>query len=632
MFCINNTLASAAPADSLPRHNPLWEKHFMDRRQFIGSAALGLLAASLPRLAEAAATGGPADAQLFALCDAIFEKAVDESPEFATGLGYDKGKRAALKGKLDAYTKAKQARDLAESRSYLAQFKAIDRAALSASGALNLDVMLYLFEQQTKGSKYPYGSTSGYYQPYAISQLTGPYRNIPDFIDSQHVIETKDDADAYISRLHEFARVLDESTAFQKEDVRYGAFAPDFCLDLTLAQLKSLRDQPADKTVLVESIVRRTGEKKIAGDFGAAAKKIVESEIFPALDRQIALVTGLRKAAVQDAGVWRLPKGDEYYADALMNATTSTYTPEEVHKMGLEQVADISAQIDAILKTQGMTKGSVGERLTALNHDPKQLYPNTDPGRAKLIADLNLGIQDMQKRLPRAFATLPKAALEIKRVPPFIQDGAANGYYNSAALDGSRAAIYYINLKDTADWPRYGLPSLTYHEGVPGHHLQISLAQEAKDLPMLRKVSGFGAYIEGWALYAEQLADELGVYDKDPLGRAGFLQSFLFRATRLVVDTGMHYKKWSREQATDYMVQATGFAVPRTQREIDRYCVWPGQACSYKVGHMSWVRARAKAKEIQGAKFDIKQFHEVLLDGALPLTILEQRVETRARA
>ena len=605
----------------------------MDRRQFIGSATLGLLAASLPRLARAAATGTPADAQLFALCDAIFEKTVDDSPETATALGYDKGKRAALKARLDDYSKAGQAKDLAEDKAYLTQFKAIDRSALSASGALNLDVMIYLFEQQTKGgSKYPYGSSDGYYVPYAISQLSGPYANVPDFLDSQHVIVEKADADAYVSRLREFARVLDESTAFQKEDVRYGAYAPDFCLDLAIVQLKALRDKPADQTVMVESVVRRTAEKKIAGDYGAQAKKIVEGEVFPALDRQFALVQGLRRAAVHDAGCWRLPKGDEYYADALMNATTSTYTPAEVHQMGLDQVAEISAQIDTILKKQGMTKGSVGERLTALNADPRQLYPNTDAGRARLIADLNIGIRDMEKRLPRAFATLPKAALEIKRVPPFIQDGAPNGYYNSAALDGSRGAIYYINLKDTADWPKYGLPSLTYHEGVPGHHLQISLAQEAKDLPMLRKISGFGAYVEGWALYAEQLADELGVYDKDPLGRAGFLQSFLFRATRLVVDTGMHFKRWSREQATDYMVDATGFARPRTQREIDRYCVWPGQACSYKVGHMSWVRAREKARQIQGAKFDIRQFHEVLLDGALPLTILEQLVETRARA
>ncbi|MES2498572.1 MAG: DUF885 family protein [Pseudomonadota bacterium] len=605
----------------------------MDRRQFLGSAGAALLAGMLPRLAEAAAAGTPADKQLAALVEGLFERQVDDSPEMATGLGLDKGANAARKSRLDSYTKADQARSLAEDKASLAQLHKLDRAALSPTAQLNYDVVVYMYEQRTKGgSKYQFGSTTGYYVPYAISQLSGPYASIPDFLDSQHAIETKADADAYVARLREFARVLDESTRSQQADVRFGAFAPDFCLDLALSQLRSLRDQPAAKTVLVESIVRRTGEKAIAGNWGADAEKIVASEVFPALDRQISLVTGLRKAASHDAGVWRLPKGDEYYADALMNATTSTYTPEQVHQMGLEQVAEISSQIDAILKKEGMTKGTVGERLTALNNDPKQLFANTDEGRAELIDYINGVVKAMDAKLPQAFATLPKAALEVKRVPAFIQDGAANGYYNSAALDGSRGAIYYINLKDTADWPRYGLPSLTYHEGTPGHHLQISLAQEATDLPMLRKIAPFGAYVEGWALYAEQLADEMGVYDKDPLGRAGFLQSFLFRAVRLATDTGIHFKRWSREQATDYMVNASGFARPRTQREIDRYCIWPGQACSYKVGHMSWVKAREAAKKIQGAKFDLRQFHQVLLEGALPLTILEQVVEARARA
>ncbi len=604
----------------------------MDRRNFIGTAGLALLAGVMPRLAVAATSGNPTDARLTATVDAIFEKLVDNSPETATALGLDKGKRAAAKSKLDIYTKAEQARSLAETRMWLADVQKIDRAALSKPQQLNYDVVVYLLDQVTKGGdKYTYGGTSGYYTPYAISQLSGPYASIPDFIDSQHVVVDKADADAYVARLHAFARVLDESSAFQTADAAQGVFAPDFCLDLALGQLASLRDKPAAETVLVESIVRRTKEKGIAGDYGAVAEKIVAQEIFPALDRQIALVKSLRAKAVHDAGVWRLPKGDEYYADALMNATTTTMTPQEVHSLGLQQVADISAQIDTILKGQGMTKGSVGERLTALNHDPKQLYANTDAGRAKLLDDLNLSVKAMEARLPRAFATLPKAKLEIRRVPPFIQDGAPNGYYNSAALDGSRGAIYYINLKDTADWPKYGLPSLTYHEGVPGHHLQISLAQESKDVPMLRKIAPFGAYVEGWALYAEQLADELGAYEGDPLGKAGFLQSFLFRAIRLVTDTGIHFKRWSREQATDYMVNASGFARPRTQREVDRYCVWPGQACSYKVGHMAWMRARDKAKAIQGDRFDIRQFHEVLLDGALPLTILEAVAEERAR-
>lgn len=605
----------------------------MDRRQFIGSAGLALLAATLPRVAQAAATSGsPADKQLAELLEAMWQKSLDESPETATGLGLDKGARAAQRSQLDGYSKASQADRLANHQDSLSKLRAIDRGALSQRSRLDHDVVVYMYENLVRGAKYPYGQYEGYFEPYAITQNVGPYQNIPDFLDSQHVIESRADAEAYIERLRAFAKVLDESTRFQQDDVRYGAYAPDFLLDLTLGQLKALRDKPADQIVLVESIVRRTEAKNIAGDWGARAAKIVRDEVFPALDRQMALVAGLRRAAVHDAGVWRLPQGDQYYADAIINSTTTTLSPEEVHKMGLEQVADITAQIDSILKGQGMSKGSVGVRLTALNSRPGQVFANTDKGRAELIAYINTLIKAIDAKLPVAFATLPGAKLEVKRVPPFIQDGASNGYYNSAALDGSRGAIYYINLKDTADWPRYGLPTLTYHEGSPGHHLQISLAQEAKDLPMLRKDGPFGAYVEGWALYSEQLADEMGVYRKDPLGRAGFLQSFLFRAVRLVTDTGLHFKRWSREQATDYMVGATGFARPRTQREVDRYCAWPGQACSYKVGHMSWVRARENAKSIQGARFDLKQFHQILLEGAMPLTILERVVEERARA
>lgn len=604
----------------------------MDRRQFLGSAGLALLAAALPRIAHAAdLSGNAADQALASLLDAMWQQHLDQRPETVTRLGLDKGARAGQRSKLNHVSKAAQAERLAANREWLDKLRAIDRAALSSRAQLDHDVILYMYEMVTRGAKYPYGQSEEYYEPYAISQLTGPYQDIPDFLDSTHVIETREDAEAYIERLRAFPRALDENTRFQQDDLRFGAYAPDFCLDLALGQLRALRDKPVDQLVLVESIVRRTAAKGIAGDWNARAAKIVKEEVYPALDRQIALVASLRRAAGHDAGVWRLPKGDEYYADAVRNATTSDLTPEEIHQLGREQVAEITGQIDAILKGEGMSRGSVGERLTALNTNPKQVFPNTDAGRAEVIAYINKLIKVIDAKLPQAFDTLPKAKLEVKRVPSFIQDGAPNGYYNSASLDGSRGAIYYINLKDTADWPRYSLPTLTYHEGSPGHHLQISLAQEAKDLPMLRRDPPFGAYVEGWALYAEQLAEEMGVYRKDPLGRAGFLQSFLFRAVRLVTDTGIHHKRWSREQATDYMVEATGFARPRTQREVDRYCVWPGQACSYKVGHMSWVKAREKAKAIQGAKFDLRQFHQILLEGALPLTILEREAEARAR-
>jgi len=377
-------------------------------------------------------------------------------------------------------------------------------------------------------------------------------------------------------------------------------------------------------------VASRAAAKSIPGDWRGRAAKIIASEVYPALDRQMAAIRALRPTTPAGDGEWRVPNGDAIYAAALIEATTTNYTPDEVHEIGLQQVADVTARLDKILRGAGYTSGTVGERLVALNKAPDQLYPNTDAGRAQLIADLNAGVQAMTAKLPQAFATLPKQPLEIRRVPPEIQDGASNGYYRQASLDGSRPAIYFINLKSTEDWPKYTLPSLTYHEGVPGHHLQLSVAQLSTELPMLRRIAFYSAYGEGWALYSEQLADELGGYKG--IESAGYLQSFLFRAERLVVDTGLNHKRWSREQAIDHMMKTTGFAQGRVQREIERYCASPGQACSYKIGHLAWLRAREEAQKTLGPKFDLRQFHEVLRDGAMPLSILERRIRERTAA
>jgi uncharacterized protein (DUF885 family) len=391
--------------------------------------------------------------------------------------------------------------------------------------------------------------------------------------------------------------------------------------------MRELRAPTAAQSNMAESVATRTAAKKIAGDWRGRAAKIVAEKVYPALDRQIAAVTALRTTTPAGDGVWRVPGGADLYAAALAEATTTTMTPDEVHQVGLQQVAEITAELDKILRAAGHTSGTVGERLTALNKDPAQLYADTDAGRAELLASLNAGVKAMYAKLPNAFATLPDQPLEIRRVPPEIQDGASNGYYRQATLDGSRPAIYFINLKSTGDWAKYTLPSLTYHEGVPGHHLQLSVAQLSKDLPMLRRTAFYSAYGEGWALYAEELADELGGYEG--IERAGYLQSFLFRAERLVVDTGLNHKRWSREQAIEHMIATTGFARGRVQREIERYCASPGQACSYKIGHLAWKRARAEAQKTLGTKFDLRQFHEVLREGAMPLSILERRIRER---
>ncbi len=593
----------------------------MDRRNFLAGAAAVSAAGTLPIRVAAA----PADrnAALRAMLDRFFYARLASSPEQATRLGLDSGTRAGLKAKLDDASAAGQAEDLARAKAELAELRAFGTAGLSPAAALDHEIVTYQLIRAVAGAqRFTYGDSLGRFAPYVLSQLTGPYRDVPDFLESQARVRDASEADAYLARLAAFPKAIDDSTDRQRRDAARGVFAPDYILDTTLKQLGSAMERPAEQTVMVASFAAKLKAANLPADRVARATTIVAREVFPALERQRAFVQELRGKAVHDAGCWRLPDGDAYYAAAAEAATTVAMGGDEIHRLGLAQVAEISARIDTILKAQGMSQGSVGQRLVALNQRPDQLYPNTDPGREALLAQLNRQITAMQARLPEAFDTLPKAPVEVRRVPPTIQAGAPGGYYQNASLDGSRPAIYYINLRDTFDRPKFGLATLTHHEAVPGHHLQVSLALESTEIPLIRRRGFFSGYSEGWALYAEQLADEMGMYQGDPLGQVGYLQSLLFRATRLVVDSGMHAKRWSREQATDYLIATTGIARGRSQGEIDRYTVWPGQACSYKIGHTVWTRLRAEAEKQPG--FTLKQFHAVLLKGAMPLAILER--------
>lgn len=608
----------------------------MDRRSFLASASAASVFALIPDALRAqtgvAGAGAntatnPADAQLNSLFDKVFAQTLQRSPELATSLGMDKGANAALKHRLTDQSAAGKASARAELKQAIAAIRGVDPAPLSTRSKLDREVILYSLE--SRAIPYDRFKLDGVQRPFTIFQQGGSYFSTPDFLNSSHTINNAADCEAYLDRLGAFAKRLDQDTANQKEEASRGYLAPDFSLDLTLGQMAKLRGQPAADSGLAQSVAKRAAAKNIGGDWQARAAKIVEGEIYPALDRQIALIKALRPKARSSAGIWDVPQGDAIYAAALEQATTTKYSPAEVHQMGLDQVAEITAQLDTILRKQGLTRGNVGARLNELNVRPEQVYPDTAEGRAALIKGLNEGNAAMTAKLGQAILNPPSEPLDIRAVPVDIQDGASNGYYSRAALDGSRPAIYWINLKNVGDWPKYSLPSLTYHEGVPGHHLQISIAQKAPQ-PLLRNLSFFSGYSEGWALYAESLADELGGY-ADDLERAGFLQSYLFRAARLVIDTGIHTKRWTRDQATDYMVETVGFARPRSQREIERYCTQPGQACSYKVGHAAWVRARETAQKLRGDKFDLRQFHEVLQYGAVPLTILQRLVEEQAR-
>jgi uncharacterized protein (DUF885 family) len=604
----------------------------LDRRTLLlSSAAAGLAAcATTPPPADTAS----ADAALDALLTRQLETLLDRSPEAVTNLGLDTGARSAQRAQLDDRSPAGVDARRAQTITDLAELKRIDPSRLSPAARLSYDIAEFQLENAAAyARRFPYHSQEGWRRnPYVVTQVGGAYVGVPDFLDSQHPVNTKADADAYLSRLRAFADSLDGDTARTRENAGRGAVAPDFILDKALLQLRALRDGAAAEKPVVRSIARRAAEKGL-GDYGTPAREIFEGPVRAALTRQIELLTQLRARTDHTAGVHRVPNGEAYYAENLRGYTTTNYTPDEIHRIGIEQVRELQAGIDALLKGQGYTRGSVGERLDVLNKEPRFLWPNTDQGRADLIASLNAQVAEIAPRMPRYFRTFPKSGFEIRRVPVAIEQGAPGGYAQAGSLDGSRPGAYYINLKDTTEWPKWGLPTLTYHEAVPGHLFQGAIAREAGELPLYRKIAGFSAYGEGWALYAERVADELGVYENDPFGKIGYLQSFLFRAVRLVVDTGLHAKRWSREQAVAYMVANAAEPESSAVREIERYCAAPGQACSYKLGEIVISRLRAEAEQTQGARFDIKAFHDlVLLGGSMPLTVLERRVRGWSRA
>jgi uncharacterized protein (DUF885 family) len=460
-----------------------------------------------------------------------------------------------------------------------------------------------------------------------ISQDSGPYQSTPDFLDTKHRIATAADADAYLARLEAYGVQLDQESARLAHDAALGVIPPDFILDTTLSQMAAAR-VPAGESTLVKSIRRRAAEKGLAPRYGEDAARLYTAKVLPALDRQMAAVEALRPRARHEAGVGHLPNGPAYYAAALHASTTTNMTPAEVHKLGLDQGARISARIDGLLKARGLTRGTVGERIAGLYKDPASFFPNTDAGKAEAIAFCNGRLAAIRPRLPTRFKRLPPYSFEVRRVPTEIEAGAGSAYSQGPAIDGSRPGIVYINLRDTAEWPRWSLSSVIYHEGLPGHQLEGGLALSNRSLPLIRKTIGFSGYAEGWALYAEQLADEMGMYDTDPLSRIGYLKFQLFRAGRCVVDTGLHHLGWSREKAIAYLealdADAPGFAT----REVNRYCTNPGQACSYKIGHTVWVKARQRAIAALGPRYDIKDFHEAGLNcGRVPLDILDTVID-----
>jgi len=595
------------------------------RREFIAGAGAALALAGTSARSAAAS-----DAQVQAVLAEIAEELLEDYPETATSLGIDTGERARLKARLADRSADGQKAIARRIAARLARLRALDPAQLGDATRIDLDVMLTAHELAAEGFAFPYGDVavlnlnwSWRNAPYVVAQNTGAFLEIPTLLEEQHAVATRADADAYLARLEAYAAQLDGETDRLKRDAARNVIAPDFLLDKTIAQLEIARGRSVAEWPIVKSFADKA--QALGGNYAAQAERIAATKIAPALERQLEEVRAHRKRATSDAGVWKLPDGEAYYAWTLRAATTTRMTPDEIHAMGREELQALHAEMDAILRKQGYTQGTVGERMTALGKQARFQFEDSDAGRAKLMAYLEERVRDVRSRLPRAFATLVPGRLEIKRMPPEVEPGAPGAYGGPGTIDGKIPGKFWINLHNMSVWTTYNLPTLAYHESIPGHVWQ---GEYTFDMPLHRSLLAFNAYSEGWALYAEQLADELGVYEDDPFGRLGYLQSIAFRACRLVVDTGLHAKRWTREQAIEWFASTNGSSVDEVRSEVDRYCAWPGQACGYKVGHREINRLRAKAQAALGSRFDLREFNDVVVRaGGVPMLVLARAVD-----
>jgi uncharacterized protein (DUF885 family) len=547
-----------------------------------------------------------------------------DSPELMSQIGMiDNTPLDFHSDKLGSYTKEQDELSLEKIKDARKGLDKYGPDGLEGQELLSWKITAWFFDDIIEDASFDYGG-------YPMSQLSGPMVSMPQFLTDTHVIKSKKSAQRYLARVGEFDRVIREMEVRVKDYAKNGVVAPDFVLEKTIIGMESFIEGGASKNPLVTTLPARLDKVEglsdnFKSDIIAQSESLVESEIIPGYERMIALHEELLKSASHDAGIWRIPNGDKIYQAALRSNTTTNMTADEIHTIGLSEVARIETEIDAILQGEGLTEGPLSERVAAMMTRADQIYDDSDAGRAAIIAELERLNDEVTAKAGDFFVTLPPQPLEIKRIPEFKQDGAPGGYYSGPALDGSRPGQFYINLKDPVDNPKWTLPTLLYHEAAPGHHFQISRAQLIEDVPILRKMSPFTAYTEGWALYAEYLAaNDMGMYEDNPLGDLGRLQAEMFRAARLVVDTGIHHKRWSREEAIEYMAEKTGNSAGDVEREIERYAVWPGQATAYKTGQLAILRIRQQAEDALGEDFDLREFNEATLaNGTMPLGILE---------
>lgn len=553
----------------------------------------------------------------------VFAEFALESPQLLSSLGLLPPSIDWTADQLDDYSLAKGDAQMAKLREDLATLRSYDRAGLA--DPLSYDALEAFLQTQVDGERFRF-------HDYPLNQLFGIQSSLPSFMASQHRVAGLAGAEAYVARLREIPRVAAQVREGLAKREQLGIIPPAFVVEKVTAEMQAfVATEPkqnilyaalAEKMAKADEAIVEADQQRLLAD----AEAVIRDAVYPAYQGWIDDYVALLPKTTGNHGVWALPDGEAFYQHQIRVHTTTDMTPEQVHELGLREVARIEGEMDAILRGEGLAEGSIGERVRVIAARPDQLYPDTDAGRAQILADYQAMIDTIDAGLDPYFNVRPAQPVKVERIPAFKEKTSPGAYYQPPALDGSRPGVFYANLRSVREIPRFSMRTLAYHEGIPGHHFQLAIQQTIEDVPTFRKLLPFTAYSEGWALYSEKLAAEIG-FQPTPLDDLGRLQAEMFRAVRLVVDSGLHHKRWTREQAIDYMVEKTGMPQTDVVAEIERYLVMPGQALAYKVGMNTIVALRDEATQALGDRFDLKAFHDVVLtNGALPMTLLQQQV------
>ena len=593
-----------------------------------------ILIASLLSLGALASQASDSSPHFAEQMKALSQEYFHERPMVATIYGVpDSQAGEGIMSSLGHFDPASEAKRRSVIKSILTRLDAIDVNTLTDNQRLTYG----LIKTEISGSYLPastveYGSILGEYGnwflPYAVSHLSGPYIEFSTVMEDKFVVTNEDEAKAFLSRLTKYPGMIDGLIEKMNADKDLGVIAPDFIISKTIENLKRLIKPAVKEHPLVTSYASRLAKNNVprAKSYKLLAITMVEEGYYNANSKLIAALEAIKPLATHQAGVSRLPNGKAFYQSMITHMTDTKRTPEDIHALGLAEVKRITVEMDILLNKTGLTTGTVGERMTAMLNDPKYLYPNTAEGKAKMLDDIRADLALADAQLPKYFGTLPDQDVVVKAVPDHQAAATAGAFYDAPSQDGKRLGTFWISLYDTAANPSYTLQTLTYHEANPGHHLQTILGM-ADNLPILSTIFYSNAMGEGWGLYAERLASDMGIYKDDPVDDIGRLQAEMHRAVRLVVDTGMHALGWSRERAIKYSMDTEGNHISEATDEVERYVVWPGQALGYKLGELKIVELRERAREALGDAFDIRVFHDRILEsGALPLNLLEDKI------